>query len=246
VKVLRLVVWTFLFLIVLVFLLPMFGPGTLMATGSLLLGWFAFLKRVVPEVAISWSGVGMVILCSALVIAGLHSLCSWIFAHNRTGGESVKWRWQWSASIYAGAWVLFLAAMGITGFAHQLIWLAASDEPLLVERRGSIVARVQLRNTTVSLADAANDSAWEFAAAREAFFSEAVPGLRKGDSAIDKFHILFLPGTQATLRAAIVFHRDPKLQRAAGFLVVRNGDSGSPEEHRMEDLPEVLAQLQSQ
>lgn len=31
-------------------------------------GWFGFLRRTLPEVAVNWHGVGMVGLCSAIIV----------------------------------------------------------------------------------------------------------------------------------------------------------------------------------
>ena len=126
-----------LVLLVLLFLFLAFtgSYGLLQPLFILFTGWFSFLARVLPQVTMNWSGIGMAVVCSALVIGWMHWLCQWFYAHWVRHGSpdgDVRWRWTWTASLYGGVWLLFLAAIGVTGVVHQVGWLAATKEPLYV------------------------------------------------------------------------------------------------------------------
>lgn len=75
----RILLWVLAIVLLFALFLPVLSSmGVLL--GSICFGWFSFLERVWPRISVSWSGVGMVALCSALILAGLHSLCAWLFA----------------------------------------------------------------------------------------------------------------------------------------------------------------------
>src|SRR5688572_7601827 len=77
---------------------------------ALPLGWLNFLKRTVPEVTVNWSGIGMVILCSALILICLHSLLSAL--------TQKRFRLQWSVGIFASLWLLFCLIIAVAGLSR--------------------------------------------------------------------------------------------------------------------------------
>jgi hypothetical protein len=246
-KILRVLLYGFLLFIVLAVLLPTLGFGGLKITGALLFGWIGFLKRVLPEISISWSGIGMVLVCSTLIVAGTHWLCDWIYAHNTNPIQenSPRWQWQWSLSLYVGLWVLFIAAMGITGFVHQLGWLLSSKEPIIIERKYRGISRMQMRETAMNLITAAEDSDWNLTATRKGFLEVSGPIAFRRRPAIEELHVLFIPGPEEKLAAAIVFPREAAERDVAGFIVIRNQAGAWEEPHPMRDFSEVLARYGS-
>jgi len=77
---------------------------------TLPLGWLNFLKRTLPEVTVNWSGIGMVILCSALILVCLHSLLSAL--------TKKRFRFRWSVAIFASVWLLFCLIIAVAGLSR--------------------------------------------------------------------------------------------------------------------------------
>src|SRR6185295_7061928 len=176
----------------------------------LLAGWLAFLARVLPQVTISWSGVGMVVVSSALFLVGLQSLCQWLYSHwvrQGSAGAEVSWRWSWTACLYGVVWLLFLAAMGVTGMVHQVGWLAATREPIYVER--GTPSRIQLRIAAMESAMFGGEEGWKLVETRRAIES-ARPAGGRSLHPIEDLHVLYLEGMPGKLAAIILFHRDQK------------------------------------
>src|SRR4026207_2210934 len=130
----------------------------LLSAGSLFVsvffGWFSFLQRVWPNVTVNWNGIGMVLLCSVLIIAGLHSLSGWLFTSVTTKANTcpgLRWRWSWTLALYAGVWMLFAAIMGAVGVAHQVGWLFRFGEPFYRPRKHVFILRHPLKAQSVNL-----------------------------------------------------------------------------------------------
>src|SRR5262245_324472 len=89
-------------LLVLILLLPALPSKLAYLIVRLPWGWISFLRRVWPDVYLNWSGISMVIVCSAVAIGGLHHLCGWLHSHLRTSvGPSEatigpRWPWRWT------------------------------------------------------------------------------------------------------------------------------------------------------
>jgi lipid-A-disaccharide synthase-like uncharacterized protein len=210
----------------------------------LLFGWISFLARVVPQVTMNWSGIGMVVVCSGLIVAAMHWLCQWLYAHWVRQGSAnapARWRWTWTTSLYGGLWLLFLAAMGVTGVVHQVGWLAASKEPLYVMRNQHLYWGAYLRSAHLNLCMAGNDADWMPDETRRAF--ESVPhDSKRTPYAPDDLHTIYIEGPSNKLAAVILFYRDPKKQEKAGFMLTT--PNNQREEFRMDQLQTVLARYQ--
>lgn len=207
-------------------------------------GWIGFLRRVGPEITLNWSGVGMGLLCSALIIAGIQWLGSG-FARRPQLERLGRWRWGWSVALYAAVWLLFLAAMGVTGVAHQLGWLARSKEPLYVldGYGGDGVWRLQQEASILELA--AQEAGWDAAKARRAYWEAQLDRgpVRSRANALEEFETIFVPDSKGSLTAAVIYHRDAVRQARYGFTVVRRTEEvGLP--RPMKELPGTLAHLE--
>ena len=242
-RLLRVLLWFFLFLVAVVLLLPSLGSGFYMGIWSMAFGWLEFLKRVGPQVTVNWSGLGMVVVCSTLIVAGLHHLCTWLYRH-RLGHEVTgnnSWRWQWSLSLYALLWLLFLAAIGVTGFVHQLSWLMTSKEPWAVKREHGGMLRSELRNAAFEIQRVGEVAGWDIPTTQKSFFESEIPFSRQGVVLQEELHVIFIPDSSNKLAAGIVFHRNPAKREKAGFVVVERAGRQEYEEKNFAELSSVLA-----
>lgn len=238
----RIFLRVFVLFVLLLLLLDFIGLGGLLQPIWILFaGWIAFLARVVPQITINWSGIGMVVVCSALVIGGMHWLGQWLYAHWVRQGSpdaDVRWRWTWTASLYGGLWLLFLAAMGVTGVVHQVGWLAATKEPLYVERYRFSILYAHLQDAATYLAMAADETDWKTAETRLLFHATEITHVRT-PRPLEDLHAIYLEKAPDELDAVILFHRDPNKAEKSGFRLVSR--SKASEHFKMNQLPTVLA-----
>src|SRR5262245_12051024 len=111
-KIIRAGLSALLFLFALMILGAMLGSWT--ALGRLTFGWLNFLQRTLPDVTVNWSGIGMVALCSAVMVAGIHWLCSSL-RRAATPEALGPWRWRWTFALFASLWVTFGIVIGASG-----------------------------------------------------------------------------------------------------------------------------------
>lgn len=194
---------------------------------SLLIGWVAFLFRVVSAMTVSWSGIGMVVVCSLLIVAGMHSLSTWLYAHAAgRAGKALpeQWRWSWTISLYLGVWLIFMAIMGAVGVAHQVGWLMRSKEPLMLQQsyRGSTL--YDLQNLGRELTFAAGS--WKADTIRYAILG--LTSRNKRNPAVEDYHFVPLEGERGEVSAVAIFPRDPVLLANVGFVLVRRDQGVDP------------------
>jgi hypothetical protein len=169
-------------------------------------------------------------------------LCGWVYAHNALE-QSRRWRWQWSLSLYAGLWLLFAAAMGVTGFVHQLGWLMSSKEPILTERKYRGMSRTLMRQASFQIIVAAEDASWDLEATRKEFFAESGNLVSRRRQSIEDLHVLFIPESGGKLAGAILFPRDRAESEQTGFILISKGAERSEKEYPMRELAAVLTRL---
>jgi hypothetical protein len=121
-----------LLVVVLVFLVGMVAP---LLPVSVLFGWVPFLGRVLPELTVSWSGVGTVAVCVLLLLVGLHLFCGWVSRRRQLGAApgtvpGGRWRFLWTACILGIVVLMFTAGIAAVGVVHQTAWVMSSPEPL--------------------------------------------------------------------------------------------------------------------
>ena len=230
-------------------LLPVVSPRISLVVWHLPQGWIGFLKRVVPHLKVNWSGLGMGMVCSVLIVAGIHYMMSWLYGFHSSGAAknwSNLWRPSWSCAFYGALWLLFLAAMGITGVAHQVGWLMTSKVPLRVVRefRGDYIRHLKYVATEIAMVG--EDNGWALEETRKAFYRTRslypVGGLRP--NAIEDLHVLFLDGQKGKSAAAVACYRDPVKREKSGFVLVPLNNREAYELKELKELPSVLARYQ--
>ena len=187
---------------------------------SLIVGWLGFLARVIPAMQVNWSGIGMAVGCSVLIVVGLHSLAVWIFAHvTRTvkQASASSWRWSWSLSLYLGLWLVFMAIMGAVGVVHQVGWLVRSKEPLMVQTTWRGIERIDLPRFAMELQTAAVIHGWKADSLRKDFAAISTYTRRP---VLEDYHMVPLVGERGEVTAAVVFPRDAEALATTGFVVV--------------------------
>ena len=139
----KITLWILLGLFVMMLLA---GTGTayiLAGAFHLVFGFTTHAGKVLPQVTVNWSSVGMMAACVGLSGFFGHRFCGWIWQAN---GRTEPWRLRWTAAGLALIVVMFGAGMSFTAVAHQTGWLLRSPEPLVTSGSG-----MEWRNASVSL-----------------------------------------------------------------------------------------------
>src|SRR5690606_40203690 len=83
-------------------------------------GWVTYPLKVAGDIRIEWSSVIVAVVATALFTGGLHlTLTRWR-----------PWKLRQTVGIVFALLFAFLAGTSLIGIAHQLTWLATSDQPL--------------------------------------------------------------------------------------------------------------------
>jgi hypothetical protein len=107
------------------------GIGLLDLTITLLFGWISFIRDVWPRISWNWGSIFSGILCSAIIFGLGHWFLDWLSRGIATAkGKSFRWPWRWTACGLGAIALCFLIGMAVAGAAHQIGWIAQSDEPL--------------------------------------------------------------------------------------------------------------------
>ena len=107
----------------------------------LLFGWVPFLRRAVPRVTVSPTGVATFALLLAASAGLAHRSGRRLFPR----GEGRGWSWRSTAAACGLLIGLFAAGLAATGFGHQVGWLVRSPVPL-TEGMSTIVRRLESEN----------------------------------------------------------------------------------------------------
>jgi hypothetical protein len=127
-----------------------FGYRANEAFGALALGWVRFFSRSLQDVSINWSGIGMVMVCSAV---------SWALIRMFTRST------RKTGAVVGGFWLLFALSIGASGIFSKGRELYSSDEPLVVRRENPYVT---LRNAHLAIRMAMEDGGGDAEEARRA------------------------------------------------------------------------------
>ena len=227
-----------LFLVYFVFgaLLGSFG---LMDVGiSFVFGWISFLNRTAPQISWNWDLVAMSLLCCGLILGLAHGLLKWLVkAIGSARNQSWVWPWRWTYCGLIALALFFLVGMSAGGAAHQIGWIAASDEPWYEGK--SRFGRLRSEMTNLE---------YNFMAMLEkpmpvgAFRREVRETFAKPDM-LESFHILLVPTNGTNVTGVIIFPRDPQMREKVGGSCV-----GQTEEYGQvsaRELPDVLKQFQT-
>jgi hypothetical protein len=205
-------------------MLPLGGP----AIKVLPFGWLKFLNRTLPDVTINWSGVGMVVLCSGLIIVALQSFLGWL--HRTYHGGETRWRWRWSVAVYGAFWILFGIAIGASGAMRQTIWLLQFTEPVYKARRHEFA---ELRMMTGAVESALLETGSDLHKSQSLLAS-----YRTGFGSWDHHQFVFMADSSNRVERVLIIPRDPAAQRKVGFAVA--GDPNVAEHVPIERLGEFL------
>jgi uncharacterized protein DUF1559 len=117
---------------------------------AVLIGWFEFLRRVIPNVTLDQRSTLFAAGAILLFAVGVHFTGRWWRRHlQATQGNDIKpWRLRWTLLAVAVVFLTFTAGIAMVGITHQTGWLASSPEPLVVttpKRRFTADAEWNLR-----------------------------------------------------------------------------------------------------
>jgi len=238
-----------LYLFLLLFVLGLFG-GMLVPLVEILFkvsfGWVNFLRRVLPEVTLNASAIVFALVCSALLLWGAQWFCGWLYAHHRIRQPAdsswpANWPWRWTVGAYCGLWLLFLAAMSITGVVHQVGWLVRSDKPIIEDRRprerweiGAVARHVEARCGQVGWTNQSVREACEEAISKNSY--------RRDESPAERWHLVFIEPGEGKTTAVFIAYRDPELRRKYGYRrVTPEGVTEGAIDRLTEDIRTMLA-----
>jgi hypothetical protein len=204
----RVLFWSltiFLLLLIAGVILPTLGMSMAIIR-TLPLGWLNFLKRTVPEVTVNWSGLGMVILCSALILLCLHSLLSAL--------TQKRFRFRWSVSIFASLWLLFCLIIAVAGLSRTTQFL--QNEKWYEPRSGYGDLKMASMHARMALSDSEGDL-------------RILKQLLMDSSGVrpvwEEFQFLVCSSEPSQSPCVIVIPRKPKVRESVGFSLVTNSDS---------------------
>lgn len=238
-----------LYLFLALFVLSMFGwllVPLFQILVTLLLGWVAFLSRVLPQVSLNLSAVAFAIICSGLLLWGGQWFCGWLYGQvrSRLATDSpwpAAWPWRWTGGIYCGLWLLFLASMAITGVTHQIGWLIRSDKPIIVNRFAR--ERMHLITAASQISAGCKQAQWESRGVRSAC-KESLEGraIRQDESWPERWNLVVIEAKSGPVHAVFFAYRDPDLARRYGYRrITPDGVADSPIERLAEDIRTFVA-----
>lgn len=104
-----------------------------------IVGWVAFLIRVIPQMTVDWGGTFTAILSLAGLGGGLHLFLRWLWAKVQLNKPPHalpprNWKIRWTAAILGTVVLTFAAGIAAVGVTHQTAWLVSSPEPWRSDR----------------------------------------------------------------------------------------------------------------
>lgn len=228
------ILWT----IVVLFVLVAFGgllPALFRFLFAILFGWIGFLGRVLPEITFNLSAIAFAVVCSGLLLWGMQRFCAWFYGdfRSRHAVDSpwpAVWPWRWTACVYCALWLLFLTSMSATGIAHQLVWLARSNEPVIESRRDK--AWIQLASAANAIRTGCERSGWESQAVRRICEETLGRYVGQGESVHDRWQIIRIETRPGMTEVVFITYRDPIVQKRLGYrrVLAREVSEGKIEE----------------
>lgn len=193
---------------------------------TLPLGWLNFLIRTLPEVTVNWAGIGMVVLCSALILACLHSLLSALTQR--------RFRFRWSVAIFASVWLLFCLIIAVAGLSRTTALLQNENWYRVRLTRGDLWSAST--HASMSLSKSGNDLSY---LKRLLLHSEG----KFGRPLWEEFEFMVCPPAQGKSPCIVVIPMEPKTRERIGFSIV--SEAGSEDSIPIAKLHERLAALKT-
>ena len=112
-------------------------------------GWIPYLKRTLPTLTVSASGVLWFLFCLALFVTGLHLACRGVYRGKQetaAAEENRDWQLRWSFSLVALLLVLVTSGICLIGVSHQLWWMATGKDKLVYQGGMTGMRRSTSRN----------------------------------------------------------------------------------------------------
>ena len=198
--------------------------GSVAVIRALPLGWLNFLKRTLPEVTVNWAGIGMVVFCSVLILACLHSLLSAV--------TQKRFRFRWSVAIFASLWLLFCLIIAVAGLSRTIPLL--QNESWFEPRSGYGDLRMASVHARMALSDSGND----LKQLRRFLLNST--GMY-GRPLWEEFEFLLCSPEPSKSPCIVVIPKAPKVRERVGFSIVT--DSESEDSIPIAKLHEKLASL---
>jgi len=223
----KILFWTLTIFVLLLFagvLLPTLAGSreSVAVIRSLPLGWLSFLSRTVPEVTIDWAGVGMVVICSAVILACLHSLLNAL--------TQKRFQFRWSMSIFASVWLLFCLIIAVTGLSRTIALL--KSEKWFQARSGYADLRMASLHASMALSEAGTDLN---------YLRRLLMDSERWRPFWEEFEFLVCSPEPGKAPWIIVIPRDVRTRERVGFSLVT--DMGSEDSIPIGKLQEKLAGL---
>lgn len=204
-------------------------------------GWFIYLTRTLPKVRVDGVALGSALLWLALFAVGLHSFCRWLYrALHQTAppGTAIgRWRMRWTALLVGLVILLFSAGTAAVCVAHQIGFLATSDEPMFAIPVPRPPTTNDLRDTVEGHYAPLRQNR---ARAEDVWQDVLRPRHPRGGAIVDTHQVIAWNGPHGTLEGILVFHRDPDERAAQGLIV---GLDDCVVVRSAEELPRLLRQL---
>lgn len=102
--------------------------------GALLSGWVMFPLYSLGRINIDSVAAISAVTCLAAVTVGVHWLGLWLYCETAPAGAQRRWRRRWSGAIVGIVVLMFAAGTSMVAITHQLLWLARSPEPIILEQ----------------------------------------------------------------------------------------------------------------
>jgi len=116
--------------IVVVFLFLFVDSRIALLIFALATGWAQYLYNVLPSVRMNWSTLISTMVCLIMFSVGAHQFCSWLYRNIRSHTGDSIWKIRWSLIGISVIFLMFIAGTAAVGVAHQMVFLATSDEPM--------------------------------------------------------------------------------------------------------------------
>lgn len=259
----RCALWGFVGLMLLITASMILPRGVMSILAQLPFGWLGFLERVFPRITTNGDLIGMALVCLMGFLGGSHWFLRWIYRYRRgmTGGENVgeskageaeavveagDWKLAWTAAINGLLWLSFFIGMSFIGVVHQVGWMAASDEPRVVMRRGGYQPRHVALNIQIYFIERdVKDRAGLEEAILEAQKPEMMGHFARGDQP-KEFRAFLLVDSDFSIQGCIVFRSSYSGQYGSMAYVLDSRDKSSSPNRDRHELPALMRRYQDE
>jgi hypothetical protein len=199
------------------------GSGEIEALVALVFGWITFLQRTVPSITWNWDLVGMAALCVVLIALLGHRFASWIVTSiaNKSGKNwGWPWRWTWCGLTVLG--LMFLVGMSVGGAAHQIGWIAGSQEAWFERKPRFMHDMIQMRDLEREIQIILAETNTVAGVRQRLITSDTEKRSleRRKISSLQSFHVLIVSTNRQQVDGVIIFPRAEEVKsRLHGFFV---------------------------